>query len=44
MKMHYHIRTKAVEAMGEHATARIIEQIVEDLRQRIGDRLGGTQP
>ena len=44
MKMHYHIRTKAVEAMGEHGTARIIEQIVEDLRQRIGDRLGGTQP
>jgi hypothetical protein len=42
LKMHYHIRTKAVEAVGEQATARIIEDIVEHLRQRIGDRLGGT--
>jgi hypothetical protein len=44
LKMHYHIRTKAVEVMGEAATAKIIEEIIEHLRHRVGDQLGGTKP
>ena len=38
--MHYHIREKAVGALGEAGTARVIADIVENLRQRIGGRLG----
>jgi hypothetical protein len=40
LMMHYHIREKAVGALGETGTARVIEDIVESLRQRIGGRLG----
>ena len=40
LMMHYHIREKAVGALGEAGTARIIADIVENLRQRLGDRLG----
>jgi hypothetical protein len=44
LMMHYHIREKAVGALGESGTARIIAEIVESLRQRIGDRLGTPPP
>src|SRR5439155_20714541 len=40
LMMHYHIREKAVGALGEAGAARVIAAIVEDLRRRIGDRLG----
>jgi len=40
LMMHYHMRQKAVGALGEAGTARIIAEIVETLRERIGDRLG----
>ena len=40
LMMHYHIREKAVGALGEAGTARVIADIVENLRQRLGDRLG----
>jgi hypothetical protein len=40
LMMHYHIRDKAVDALGEAGTARVIADIVENLRQRIGGRLG----
>ena len=40
LMMHYHIREKAVGALGEAGTARVIADIVENLRQRIGGRLG----
>src|SRR5438445_772302 len=40
LMMHYHIREKAVGALGEAGTARVIADIVENLRQRIDARLG----
>jgi hypothetical protein len=39
--MHYQIRQRAVSALGESGTARVIADVVEDLRKRIGERLGG---
>jgi hypothetical protein len=41
LMMHYHVRGKAVGVLGEAGTARVVEEIVESLRQRFGDRLGG---
>jgi hypothetical protein len=40
--MHYSVRNKAVGAIGQSATAYIVEDIVERLRKTVGDRLGGT--
>lgn len=40
LMMHYHIRNKAVEAIGEAGTERVIAEIVEDLRKKLGGRLG----
>ena len=39
--MHYHVRDKALGALGEAGTARVVAEIVESLRQRFGERLGG---
>ena len=44
LMMHYHIRDKAVEALGEQGTQRVIAEIVENLRRRIGGRLGTPPP
>jgi hypothetical protein len=44
LMMHYHIREKTVEALGEEGTRRIIADIVENLRQKIGDKLGAPPP
>ena len=44
LTMHYHLRAKAVGAVGEAETGRIIAAIVERLRQRIGSGLGGQGP
>ena len=41
LMMHYHVRDKAVEAMGEEATAKVIAEIVANLRKRLGNQLGG---
>ena len=41
LMLHYHIRDKTVGAVGEAQTAAAISMIVERLRARIGDRLGG---
>jgi hypothetical protein len=38
--MHYHAREKALGALGEAGTARVVSEIVERLRQRFGERLG----
>ncbi len=40
LMMHYHVRVKAVEDIGEPATQRLIAEIVERLRAKVGDRLG----
>ena len=42
--MHYHVRGKAVEAMGEEVTAKVIAEIVANLRKRLGTQLGGESP
>ena len=42
LKMHYHIRSQTAGSMGEAQTAQIVAEIVERLRARIGDRLGGS--
>ena len=41
LKMHYHIRGQTAGTMGEAQTAQIVAEIVERLKARIGDRLGG---
>ena len=41
LMMHYHVRDKALGALGEAGTARVVAEIVESLRKRFGDRLGG---
>ena len=41
LKMHYHVRDKAMGVLGEAGTARVVADIVESLRQRFGERLGG---
>jgi len=42
LMMHYHVRDKAVGAMGEAATREVIEEIVANLRKRLGNHLGGA--
>ena len=44
LMMHYHVRDKAVTAMGEAVTAEVIAQIVENIRKRLGNKLGGNPP
>ena len=44
LKMHYHIRGQTAGSMGEAQTAQIVAEIVERLKTRIGDRLGGSSP
>lgn len=40
LMMHYSVRDKAVVALGEQETIAIMNEIVERLRARYGDRLG----
>jgi hypothetical protein len=42
--MHYHVRDKTVNAIGEAATAEVIASIVENIRKRLGKQLGGKAP
>ena len=39
--MHYHVRNKAVGAIGEAATQEVIAEIVANIRKRLGKQLGG---
>jgi hypothetical protein len=41
LMMHYHLRDKAVGAIGEAQTSVLVKQVVERLRKRFGDSLGG---
>lgn len=41
LMLHYHVRDKAVGVIGEGATREVIEEIVANIRQRLGDKLGG---
>lgn len=40
LMMHYNLRDRAVATLGEEKTARLVQDIVDNLRQRIGERLG----
>lgn len=44
LMMHYHIRDKTVGAIGQTQTGMIVAEIVERLRAKLGDRLGGGAP
>ena len=44
LMMHYHVRDKAVESLGEAETQVVINAIVAQLRERIGERLGAPPP
>ena len=44
LMMHYELREQAVDAMGEALTQRIVAELVERLRKRIGPQLGGQAP
>lgn len=41
LMMHYHVRGKSVQAVGEAATQDMIDEIVANLRKRLGSQLGG---
>ena len=43
LMMHYHVREQAVSALGEPKTAALVRHIVAQLRERIGERLGGAE-
>lgn len=42
LMMHYHVRDKAVGAMGEAATQEVINEIVANIQKRLGKQLGGN--
>jgi len=42
LMMHYHVRHKAVGAIGEAATAEVIAEIVANIQKRLGKQLGGN--
>jgi len=44
LMMHYHVRDQAVQSLGHAQTMALVQQIVESLRERIGERLGGSPP
>lgn len=41
LMMHYHVRGKAVQAVGETATQEMIDEIVANLRKRLVGQMGG---
>ena len=41
LMMHYHVRDKAVGAIGEAATQDVIKEIVANIQKRLGRQLGG---
>lgn len=41
MTMHYHVREKARGVLGEAGTAAVVAEIVESLRKKFGEKLGG---
>ncbi|HSQ82511.1 MAG TPA: hypothetical protein VLU54_15505 [Casimicrobiaceae bacterium] len=43
LMMHFHVRDKAVASLGEAQTAALVTHIVESLRERIGERMGGSR-
>jgi hypothetical protein len=44
LMMHYSVRDQALVSLGEAETMQMVNDIVERLRERIGDKLGGPAP
>lgn len=44
LMMHFNVRAKAADAIGETQTSALIKEITERLRKQLGDRLGGPPP
>ena len=44
LMMHYAVRSRSAESIGQASTQALINEIIERLRQRFGDRLGGPAP
>lgn len=42
LMMHYAVRTRAADSIGQAQASALVEKIVEDLRKKFGDRLGGS--
>ena len=42
LMMHYSVRDQALVTLGEAETLKVVKDVVERLRQRVGDKLGGT--
>ena len=42
LMMHYAVRGRAADSIGQGQASALVEKIVEDLRKKFGDRLGGT--
>ncbi|HEY2558715.1 MAG TPA: hypothetical protein VGI48_03290 [Caldimonas sp.] len=42
LMMHYSVRERTVVALGQEQTMMIVADIVARLRERLGDKLGGT--
>ena len=41
LMLHYHVREQEASQLGEAQTALLVKSIVDKLRERIGERLGG---
>ena len=41
LMMHYAVRTRAVESIGHSGADVLVKQILEELKKKFGDRLGG---
>ena len=41
LMMHYAVRTRAADSIGQSGANALVTQIVEELRKKFGDRLGG---
>ena len=44
LMMHYTIRSRAVDSLGEAGATAVVQNIVQDLQKKFGDTLGGPPP
>jgi hypothetical protein len=44
LMMHYTIRSRAVDSIGEAGATAVVQNIVQDLQKKFGDTLGGPPP
>lgn len=44
LMMHYAVRTRAADSIGQGGADVLVKQIVDELKKKFGDRLGGPPP